>query len=152
MLRQDDYQKSHIVLEAWRQTVEYGGHLPAILVMNTLANRFKRGWGGWATILEGIPKYSAEFAQPARSLWPDIWDPNFVRMLHAIDGVFDGSTPDISKGATYWCDLRRVETDFFKEKIMGQPGQYMRVVQQNTLCFFSGDRKLWDDPTHGAGG
>lgn len=151
MLRQDDFQKSMVVQEAWRQGLEYGGHMPSILIMHCLANRFRKGWGTWLDILNSIPKYSAELVQPNRDRSPDIWEPSFIRLLHAVDGVYDGSTPDITKGSTYWCDTRRIETDFFKDKILKQPQLYMRAVESNTLALFSADAKLWNDPTHGAG-
>lgn len=125
--------------------------MPAVLVMHCLANRFRKGWGTWLDILANIPKYSAEIVQPNRDRVPDLWEASFVRLLHSVDGIFDGSTPDITRGSTYWCDTRRIETDFFKEKIIGQPSVYMRAVEQNSLAFFSSDQKLKEDPTHGAG-
>lgn len=135
MLRQEDFLKSHLVTTAWRFAKEYGGHLPAHMIMCCLANRVRLGWGTWAEILDRIPNFAAENDMPPVS-YPDIWEPAFIKLLHAVDGVYDGSTKDLSNGALYWADLRRVERTWFKDKIMSQPDQHPRVADCNSLTFF----------------
>lgn len=66
---------------------------------------------------------------------PSIWEPTFVRLLHEVEPIYDG-TQDHSKGALYWCDTRRVETPFFKEKILGAQDIHKRVAEMNTLACF----------------
>lgn len=134
MLRQDDFNKSQLVLTGWRWGCEYGGHLAACMIMSCIANRVRLGWGSWLEVLDRIPQYSAQNEIPTGT--PSIWEPNFVRLLHEVEGIFDGSGQDYSKGAVYWADLRRVERDWFKDKILSQPEQHPRVVDMNSLALF----------------
>lgn len=123
------------MLEGWRQAHEYGGHLPACMVMSCLSNRVRLGWGTWLEVLNRIPAFSAVKEQPNREIFPSVWEPSFVRLLHEVEAIYDGSQ-DYSKGAVYWCDLRYVETPFFKEKILGGLGEHARVCDMNTLVCF----------------
>lgn len=133
MLRQDDFQKSQLVLTGWRHGKEYGGHLAACMIMSCLANRVRLGWGNWLEVLDRIPLYAAQKEMPTGT--PEIWEPNFVRLLHEVEGIYDGSN-DYSKGALYWCDTRRIETDFFKDKIVARREEHPRVCDMNTLTLF----------------
>lgn len=133
MLRQDDYQKAKLVEAAWRFGKEYGGHLASCMVMSCLANRTRLGWGNWLEVIDRIPAYSATIEQPTGT--PSIWEPSFVRLLHEVEGIYSGQQ-DYAKGGVYWCDLRHVETDFFKEKILGNPAQHPRVADMNSFAVF----------------
>ena len=133
MLRQDDYQKAQLVTVGWRWGREYGGHMAACMVMSTLANRVRLGWGNWLEVIDRIYAFSAQIEVPVGT--PAIWEPGFVRLLHEVEGIYDGSV-DYSKGALYWCDTRRVETPFFKDKILAQLDEHPRVLEMNTLAFF----------------
>lgn len=133
MLRQDDYQKAQLVTVGWRWGQEYGGHLAACMIMSCLGNRVRLGWGSWLDVIDRIPVFAASVTMPTGT--PSIWEPNFVRLLHEVEAIYDGSQ-DYSKGALYWCDLRVVETDFFTKKIIGQPLEHPRVADMNTLTLF----------------
>lgn len=135
MLRPDDFCKSQLVLTGWRFGKEYGGHLAACMVMGTLANRVRLGWGSWLEVLERIPVLSAEENIPFQNEYPRIWEPNFVRLLHEVDGIFDNSTKDLSCGAVYWGDLRRIEREWFKDNVLKNPDRF-KVADMNTLCFW----------------
>lgn len=132
-MRQDDYQKTKLVETAWRHGNEYGGHLGSCMVMSVLANRFRLGWGGWLTVIDNIPKFSAQVEQPTGT--PVIWEPGFVKLLHEVEGIYDG-TMDYAKGALYWCDTRRVDNPWFKEKILGDLEKHPRIGEMNTLALF----------------
>ena len=134
MLRQDDYQKAYLVTVGWLHGKEYGGHLASCMVMNCIANRVRCGWGSWLEVIERIPLFAAEEKQPIG--FPQIWEPQFVRLLHEVDLIFDNSGVDYSKGALYWCDLRRVERQWFKDKILANPGTHPRIADFNSLVFF----------------
>lgn len=133
MLRQDDYIKSHLVLTGWRWGKEYGGHLASCMIMSCLANRVRLGWGTWLEVLDRIPVFAAQTEMPTGT--PSIWEPNFVRLLHEVEAIYDGSA-EYSKGGIYWADLRRVETDFFKQKILANPEQHPRIADMNSLAIF----------------
>ena len=134
MLRQDDYQKAQLVTAGYTYGKEYGGHLAACLIMSCLANRQRCGWGTWLDIIQNIYKFSATIEQP-KFEFPSIWEASFVRLLHEVDAIYDGSQ-DHSKGGLYWCDLRNVNSPFFKEKIIAMPEIHPRIVEMNSLALF----------------
>jgi hypothetical protein len=144
MLKQDDYIKGRLVEMGWRFGQSYqgaGGHIAGQMVMSALANRVKLGWGSWLQTIDRIPQYMAENELPPL-IHPPIFEPTFVRLLQTVDGIFDGSTPDMSKGATYWGDLSRIERPWFMEKIVqginpdtGIP-YHPRVANMNGLNFW----------------
>ena len=146
MLRQDDFIKAQVVELGWRFGQSYtGGHMAGQLVMHTLANRVRIGWGSWLQVIEGVPKFMAENDLPILK-YPSLWEPSFVKLLHCIDGVYDGSIPDLSHGAVYWGDLGRIERPWFQEKIIDarkedSNGQlipaHQRMVDMGSLCFWS---------------
>lgn len=86
-------------------------------------------------MLNRIPAFSALLVQPNREKFPSVWEPSFVRLLHEVEAIYDGSQ-DYSKGAVYWCDLRNVETPFFKDKVLGNQTDHPRVCDMNTLVCF----------------
>jgi hypothetical protein len=134
LLRQDDYIKSHLVTYAWRYGREYGGPKPAQMVMCAVANRVKCGQGSWLEVIANIPKYAAEYSQPEG--FPSIWDQTLVRLLHEVESIYDSSGKDLTDGALFWCDLRRVETDWFRNTILGNPQQHPRIADMGPLTFF----------------
>lgn len=107
--------------------------MASCMVMSCIANRVRLGWGAWLDVLDRIPLYAAEHEQPGGT--PSLWEPSFVRLLHEVEAIYDGSQ-DYSKGAVYWADTRRIETPFFKEKILGQQEQHPRIVEMNSLACF----------------
>lgn len=134
MLRQDDYQKTKLVEAGWRWGKEYGGYRAACMIMWCLANRVRLGWGSWLDVIDSIPRFAAQTEIPTGT--PSIWEPSFVKLLHEVEGIFAGTGDDLSKGAVYWGDLRRIETPFFKEKIMGDTDKHPRVADMNSLSFW----------------
>ena len=122
MLRQDDAVKAYVVLECWRQGHHVGNHQIPLMIAGCLSNRVRLGWGQWLDVLMGVPKFSATLEQPNRDKWPDIWSPDFVKVLHAIDGIYDGSIADPALGGLYWADLSKgragITNPWFQEKIL----------------------------------
>lgn len=133
MLRQDDYQKSQLVLTMWRHGKEYGGHLAACMIGSCIMNRVRLGWGNLLEVLDRIPNFAASTEMPTGT--PQIWEPQFIKLLHEVDGIYEG-TQDSSKGALYWADSRNITTPFFKEKILAEPAAHPRIVEMNTLMLF----------------
>lgn len=141
MLKQDDYIKGRLVEMGWRWGKAYsGGHLAGQLVMHTIANRVRCGWGSWLAVIDGIPKFMAEEDMPPLE-HPSVWEPAFVKLLHTVDGVYDGSVPDLSQGALYWAELGHVERPWFKELIQAVDEEtglrrHPQVANLNSLSFF----------------
>jgi len=133
VLRQDDFLRSQLVLTGWRYGREYGGWRAAAMIMSVIMNRVRLGWGTLLEVLDNIPNKAATTEIPTG--WPSIWEPEFVKLLHECERIYENSI-DYSKGALYWCDLRNVSTDFFKEKILGDHDAHPRVAEMNSLCFF----------------
>jgi hypothetical protein len=134
MLRNDDFVKGQLVLVSWRYAHEYGGPKPAQMIMSCIANRVKCGQGSWLEVIERIPKYAAELVQPQG--FPSIWDQVLTRLLHEVESIYDGSGKDLTNGALYWADLRNIETEWFRDKILKNPTQHPRVADFNSLTFF----------------
>lgn len=147
MLRQDDFVKSHVVLFAWRQGVEYGGWKSAAMIMSVLANRVRAGHGQWIEVFQSIPKYAAHpYVEVG---FPDLWDESFTNLLHEVDKIYAGSEnyalsePPKNLGyqipkqpAMYWADTRRITTPFFKNKIQFNP-EHPIVGNMNTLTLYA---------------
>lgn len=102
--------------------------------MNAIMNRVKCGQGSLLEVISRIPKYAAEIEQSKE--FPNIWDTTFVRLLHEVEVIFDGSGKDLTNGALYFCDLRKVETEWFRDKILRYPEIHARVADFNSLTFF----------------
>lgn len=147
MLKQDDYIKGRLVEMGWRWGKAQGGHMAGQLVMHTIANRVRCGWGSWLQVIDKIPTFMAENEMPPLE-HPSVWEPAFVKLLHTVDGVYDGSTPDLSSGALYWGDLGKIERQWFKNLIAAtkptivedgsgvELRQHPQVANINSLTFF----------------
>lgn len=96
-------------------------------------NRVRKGWGSLLEVLDRLPKFAATEIMPTGT--PSIWSPEFVRLLHEVEAIWDGSQ-DYAKGALYWCDTRDVTTDFFLNRILADPIAHPRCVDMNTLVTF----------------
>lgn len=145
MLKQDDFLKAQLVAMAWRFGKPYGGYKAGVLIMHTLMNRVRVGWGNLSQVLDGVPRFMAENELPPLDL-PPLWEPAFVKLLHAVEGVYDGSIPDESTGGLYWGDLNNIQRAWFREKIIdsrqddgnGTPlPAHRRVHDMGTLCFWA---------------
>ena len=141
MLKIEDVQQAKIIELGWRYGQSYGGgYISGQMVMSVFMNRVKCGWGNHLNVMTNILPFAAEMELPPL-VYPSAWDGNFVKLLHVVSGVFDGSIPDMSKGALYFCDLNKIERTWFKEKIVdstkddGQR-QHPIVACMNSLSFF----------------
>jgi len=125
MLRQDDFVKSQLVLECWRQGHHFGSHQIPLMILGCLANRQRLGWGSFLEILKNVPKFAYVLEQPNRDVFPDIWAPEFVKLLHGVDGVYEGSIPDPALGGIYWADLSKgkagITNPWFRDKVLASP-------------------------------
>jgi hypothetical protein len=150
MLKQESYIQGRLVEVGWRFGQSYsGGHLAGEMIMQVIANRVKCGWGAWLPVLDSVPQFMAENELPPLK-HPSIWQPEFVKLLHAVEGIYDGSVPDKANGGLYWADLSKIERPWFLEKIvravnptLPQDGsglclpQHRRVADLNSLSFWA---------------
>jgi hypothetical protein len=134
VLRQDDLLKGQLVMYGWLHGKEHGGHLAAEAIMSVIANRVRAGWGTWLDVLAQAPSRSATLEQPTGI--PDIWSPGMVRLLHAVEGIYEGSAKDLSHGAMYFADSTKIDNPWFKDKILGDLSTHRKVADMNALMFF----------------
>lgn len=132
ILRQDDFIKGQLVLTMWRHGKDYGGHLASCIIGSCIANRVKAGWGNWLQVIDNIPKFAAIQNMPTGT--PQIWEPQFVHLLHDVEAIY-ATTRDDAKGGLYWCDTRNIETPFFQNRILYN-SDHPRVCEMNTLAIF----------------
>jgi hypothetical protein len=112
---------------------EYGGHLAACMIMNCVANRVRNGWGSWLEVIDSIPKYAAE--EKVFNKLPSIWDQNFIKLLTEVDGIYEGSAKDLSCGATYWCDTRKITRDWFLKEIVRSNNYEASANMTSLTCY-----------------
>ena len=99
-----DYEKSIVALACWRfmNSETYRGMLMAAMVFR---NRASQGWFEGSiynnATAEMIDRCSVEFHDPR--------DPEFQKLLQAMDGIFSGSIEDKTGGALYWTLLSNEE-------------------------------------------
>ena len=119
------------MLTGWRHGESFGGHLASCMVMSCLANRQKLGWGQWLDLIDTVPKYAATIEQPLKI--PSVWEPNFNRLLHEVEAIFDGSK-DYAKGGLYWFDSSKPVTNpWFQDKILNNLDTHPKVCDMNSL-------------------
>ena len=153
ILKQDDLIKSALVQVGLRYGALYGGgHLAGTMVMQAVANRTRQGWGSWLQVIQNMPQFAAEYEIPPL-VYPSIWDPNLVKMLHAVEGIYSGSATDMTLGATvidnkprtgglYFGMLNKIERTWFKTQIIDAINPlnglrlHNRVADLNCLSFW----------------
>ena len=141
MLKPESFVQAKLVELAWRFGSSYNsGHLAGTMVMQVFSNRQRAGFGSYLSIIENVPNFMAENEIPPFKL-DSVWSPLFTKLLHAVEGIYDGSAQDLTKGALYFGDLNKIERDWFREKIIrarntdGTP-RHQRVADMNSLSFF----------------
>lgn len=133
MLRQDDWAKSLLVNFGWANGKEFGGHLAPCAIMSTMMNRVRAGWGSLSEVIVKAPEYAAEENLPVTI--PSPWEPVFVRLLTEVESIYDGSGKDLSCGAIYFCDSRRVTRRWFRDQII-RSGTHPITMNMNSLNFY----------------
>lgn len=104
-----------------------------LMVAHCIANRFRAGWGEWLFVIDRIPVFSARGVNDQHGGQPDLSDPNFVKLLQEIDGIYDGSREDMTRGSLYWADLGEIQREWFQREIVGNPQDHPRTVNCASL-------------------
>lgn len=128
MLRQDQFIKAQLALAAWRHGHRYGGVQSMLLMAHAIANRQRAGWGEWLDVIDRIPLFSARNLEEQPGGQPSLADPNFIRLLQEIDGIYDASREDPTHGSLYWGDMSEITRDWFKQEIVAKPDVHPRTV------------------------
>ena len=137
MLRQNDFIKSQVVLEAWRQASHYGGHRSMLMIACAIGNRVRSGWGSWLEVLAGLESTSAgDTPGLHRYGMPPLNDANFLRILQEIDDVYDNRGQDLANGGLYWGDMANITRPWFQQEILDHPEEHPRLANCGTLTFW----------------
>lgn len=99
----NDWYRVALALVAWREA-RGEGRDGMKAVMCVVRNRVNAGMGDWDHVITKRWQFSSMTApsDPMLVQWPDSPDAQFQDALLLVDGVFDGSTPDITHGATFY--------------------------------------------------
>lgn len=153
-MRNDDFVKSHLALRAWQDGYDEGLN-GMMAVAFAIRDRVRAGLygGNWIQILAHHQEWSAKLERPS----DELPDPNnfAVRgLLQAIDGIFNGSTPNTitmpqdgmanymslvvaPPPPLYYGRLDKANNPWFLEEICRQPDKHKRVATVGMLTFFT---------------
>lgn len=112
-----------------------------------LRNRVMNGWGGWLDVLDLASRYegNVKVTNPAPSGNDFLW----IKLLSAIDSIFDGSEPSTVDGMAgttaglrhvsglYIFDPEEPVTDWFKENILNQKESHKKIGSVGRLWVYS---------------
>jgi hypothetical protein len=136
------FTRAQIALAAWRNAPTKD--LQTLKLMGLIfRNRVRAGWmgGDWLRVIAADPIYSAylpEAPGEAAPEFPDLADPSFSRFLWEADKIYEGTAEDkITGGGLWWCELNKVNREWFLENICRRPEQHPRVAQSASITLFA---------------
>jgi hypothetical protein len=101
----EEITKSLALVAAWKHEHHNGvnGMLAVLLV---LRNRVNEGWfnGDWMQNIGSLLRHTWDSPTiEGESDLPDVREPNFIKLIQYIDGIFDGTQPDsLTDGSLYF--------------------------------------------------
>jgi hypothetical protein len=128
-VRSQDIIKAKLFEVAWRESNGKAGLYGEIIAW-CLANRVRRNMGTWAEVLANVPKYRANEPDPSADM-PNLWEPNVVKLLQAIDDIYDNAGLDHSNGGIYWCFTEKGANPWFKENVMDNKEYSVKAIQNS---------------------
>ena len=133
------------------QAVREAGHLgeqAMLAVAFALRNRQRAGWegGNWSLVIKHCNRIRYNDAPP-NDEYPDLRDPIIRRVMTKIDGIYDGSMPDVlvscvhplegARTGKYWCQLHKITNQDFLEKIVRATKDHPKTSTVGDLTFFA---------------
>lgn len=146
-MTREGFEKAQLFLQSWREAGHLGEQAMTAVAF-ALRNRQRAGWDGgmWLRIIENASRMRYNESEPNQG-WPDLRDPIIHRFLARIDGIYDGSTPDVYVSCThptegvrtgkYWADLGEITNQKFLELIVRSPESHPKTSTVGTLTFFA---------------
>jgi len=133
-------------------------------IAHCIHNRILAGWesGDWLKVIQNCPIHSANNAveHDFQSL-PDVWDQDFRWLTEKCEQLYAGclqdevttsmdaafytprrdalgraAIPSEQKSGLYYCDLRNVTRDWFKDKILGHKDEHAVTSSDYPLTFY----------------
>ena len=136
-MRSADVIKVQLFLTAYRESNGKCG-LYGEIVAWCLANRVRRNMGTWVETLANVPKYRANEPDPVPDM-PNLWDPNVVKLMQAVDGIYNNAGLDHSNGGLFYCFTEKGTSPWFREFVI-EGKEYACTAMQNSL-------KCWGEKT-----
>lgn len=136
-MRPADIIKAKLFETAWRESNGKAG-LYGEIIARCLANRVKRNMGGWVEVLANVPKYRANEPDALPDM-PNLWDPNVVKLMQAVDDIYDNAGLDDSNGGLFYCFTAKGANAWFKEHVIGNKQYSVKATQI--------DLKVWGEAT-----
>jgi len=146
-MTREGVEKAMLFLQSWREAGHLGEQCMSAVAF-ALRNRQRASWegGNWMKIVENANRIRYNNTAPNQG-YPDMRDPIINRFLSRIDGIYDGSTPDIYTTTThptegprtgkYWANLGDITDKRFLELIVRCPRSHPKTSTVGTLTFFS---------------
>lgn len=132
-MKGSDVIKSQLFISAWRE-VKGQGHLAGEMVAWCFANRVRRGMGNWAEVLANIDRYRAHDI-PKSEEFPNLWDAHAVKLMQAVDNVYDNLGKDLANGGMFYCFSEQEVRPWFKDAVLDNH-DYKRTAAMNSLIIF----------------
>lgn len=134
----ENFIRAQLAAFAHREANHCGGVNNLLAVAHVIRNRQKQAWfgGDWMEIMQRAPAVAS--APPAApDVFPNLRDVSFRIFIGQIDDVVSGAKPDeFTEGALYYAELNRIESEWFKKNILGQPDEHPRVAAVGNVSFF----------------
>lgn len=133
----EDFVKAQLALFGWREGSENGinGALAPIFVVR---NRVIANWksGDWLEVIGSNHEVSGRCTYPEPE-YPDIRDPEFQKILHYVDGIYEMKTPDsLTDGALYFYDHKHLDPFcWLAKEVICKPEIHPRVASIGTMVF-----------------
>lgn len=132
----EQYIKAHLAAFAHAEAAHHGGIDNMMAVAFVIRNRQRAAWegGNWMRILHAAKSAAATIYTPSA---PDLRDINFRMLLSQVDDIYSGLALDkMTEGALFYCELNRIDNDWFRDTIVRDSDHHPRVATVGTVSFF----------------
>jgi hypothetical protein len=133
----ENFIKGQLMGVAIREGMRHGGYHNALAVAQVIANRVRAGWegGDWLRVMVTAPDYMGTIYDLMPTIAPR--DISFRTVLQRIDDIYTGIAQDtMTEGALYYCELHRVNRQWFQENVLSDPAAHPRLATVGPVTFF----------------
>jgi hypothetical protein len=133
----DVFIKGQLAALAIREGALHGGVNNIVAVAMVMRNRANAGWygGEWMEILQNATERAGTRSYASGAI--NLRDPSVRQFLQRIDDIYDGSEDvDLSAGALFYCELHRVDGEWFKQNILKNREDHPMVATVGPVTFF----------------
>lgn len=137
-MKWDDYNKALLALVTWREARNQPREGQRA-VMHVIHNRVLKNWGSIEHVICAPNQFSSFTVKGDSQLvmWPKTPDPAFEQIMQLVDGVLDGTDPDLTNGALYYYNPATATSGWFQSNIAGNAAEHPQVAQIGAHVFFA---------------